>query len=200
MATQRTSRKLKVRTDLEPYLEVVDPEEGMLRCKVKDCKSKNGEPTTLKYTKDHGWWNCVRHLVSFRLKSEINLNNKLACWELWKCDSNSNYRWIYMLQLNIHKIKLTDAPDKDKGSIMRHFLPTFKKKPSFKGSYKRNDPKQLSFERDLLDFVAIDGVPLDITRRPGFVQLVQNRDPNLRIPSRRDVGRKLKSSCDRVSF
>ena len=96
---------------------------------------------------------------------------------------------------------MLDVPsDKDKGSILRHFPPSFKKNLSVKGSYKRNDPKQISFERDMLDFIAIDGVPLDISRQPGFVQLLKNRDPNLRMPSRRSIGRKLSESCGKVHY
>jgi hypothetical protein len=64
--------------------------------------------------------------------------------------------------------------------------------------YKRGDSRQVSFEDDLLDFIALDGVPLDTVGKFGFVKMIKNLNGSLWVPSRRTVGRRLNDKHQKV--
>jgi hypothetical protein len=54
--------------------------------------------------------------------------------------------------------------------------------------YPKNDARQKEFESDLLDFIDVDGVPMNVVSKAGFVKMVKNINQCLRVPSRRKIG------------
>ncbi|CAG7688386.1 unnamed protein product [Allacma fusca] len=71
---------------------------------------------------------------------------------------------------------------------------------SNKNCYPKSDPKQKQFLSDILDLVAIAGLPLNIVEHPAFMNFVRNMDKMVSIPSRRTLGRALKSESSKVYF
>jgi hypothetical protein len=59
-----------------------------------------------------------------------------------------------------------------------------------KGKYARNHPKQIQFEKNLLDYIS-SGAPLNTTENFLFLKLIRDLDLKIWIPSRRTVTRKL---------
>jgi hypothetical protein len=64
--------------------------------------------------------------------------------------------------------------------------------------YPKNDARQKEFERDLLDFIDVDWVPMDVVSKAGFVKMVKNINQCLRVP-RRKIGRQLSTKIQTVS-
>lgn len=48
--------------------------------------------------------------------------------------------------------------------------------------YKSADPVQKKFEKTLLEFIVLDGMPFDVTQGEGFRQMIWNLDKKLRVP------------------
>ncbi|CAG7723412.1 unnamed protein product, partial [Allacma fusca] len=65
-------------------------------------------------------------------------------------------------------------------------------KPNNKDTYSMTHPVQSRFVKDMVDCVAIDSVPLDLIERPTFIKMVRNLNKNIRLFSRRTIGRRLK--------
>jgi hypothetical protein len=79
--------------------------------------------------------------------------------------------------------------------VSRSFFKNF----STDGCYPKNDARQKGFESDLLDFIAVDGVPMDVVSKVGFVKMIKNINQCLRVPSRRTIGRQLSTKFRTVS-
>jgi hypothetical protein len=57
--------------------------------------------------------------------------------------------------------------------------------------YEKSHQSQILFEKRLLEFVVLDGIPFDVTGKIGFQRLINSLDPKLSIPSRRTLMRRL---------
>jgi len=64
--------------------------------------------------------------------------------------------------------------------------------------YAANDPRQLKFEKNLMNFIFLDSAPFSITENLGFNLMIEGLDPRLTIPSRRTVGRKLNAQYEQA--
>lgn len=64
--------------------------------------------------------------------------------------------------------------------------------------YGNASPKQKQFLNDLLDLLAIGGLPLMICDHPTFIKMIRNLDRLISVPSRRTVGRIFKERFVKV--
>lgn len=100
----------------------------------------------------------------------------------------------------MHKIEKQKKKETTKLDLTAHFFTKINPRQKYPTDclYNRMDVKQQRFETDVLDFITIDGVPLDIVTKPGFTKLIKNIDRQLRIPARRTIGRRLKKELRKV--
>jgi len=101
-----------------------------------------------------------------------------------------------------HGISKQDLSKKDnpQKSVMSYAIRSRKwGKFSNKDSYKSGVLKQVQFLDDIVDLVAIAGLPLCIVDHPVFMRFVRNLDRLIRLPSRRTITRHLSTKAKQVT-
>ena len=92
------------------------------------------------------------------------------------------------------------VPDLSKNTSIAAFVIRSTKwgKFSNQNAYRPNEPKQIQFVDDVLDLIAIAGLPLCIIEHPVFCRFVRNMNGKIRLISRRTVTRRLKEKSKQV--
>lgn len=106
---------------------------------------------------------------------------------------NYNKEAITQLGRNQGSVKRKSQLDEEDETIVTSVIGVTGTASSSKGlkKYDSRGIKQQTFNKHVLDFIALDGVPFSVTEGRGFRQLVQSVDNQLTCPSKSSICRLL---------
>ena len=105
---------------------------------------------------------------------------------------------ILYLQVNVHKLPADKFNRKPEAAGPLDLYIQAQNHAS-KNLYESSDPRQLLFERDIMDLIAIAGCPLELVEHPAFVNTIKHLDRKIHTVSRRTVGRRLEKAVLKVN-
>ena len=185
-----SSKPSKLREDLRGHFEFVEGtqnESGAdLRCLHKDCERKKPRTFTVK----QGWSSHASHLVIFSTEwTALHFKNYVRRCSYW------------FLQKTMHEIDINAKQNKSVPSILSYAVTNGPRKCfSNNNCYPRTNPKQIKFDSNLQDLIALAGLPLQTVDHPAFLNFVKDLDKSVRVCSRRTVTRRFIKGAQKVSF